>query len=50
MSENWGGHEPKAAAWRPHKAKAMCFTTLEAIGKALSCRPEAIQEYAEDGE
>jgi putative transcriptional regulator len=31
------------------KAKAIRFTTLEAICKALDCQPGDILEYADDG-
>ena len=33
-----------------NKAKAVRFTTLEAICKALSCQPGDILEYVEDEE
>lgn len=33
-----------------NKAKAIRFTTLEAICKALKCQPGDILEYAEDEE
>lgn len=33
-----------------NKAKAVRFTTLEAICKALRCQPGDILEYVEDGE
>ena len=33
-----------------NKAKAIRFTTLEAICKALDCQPEDILQYVDDGE
>lgn len=33
-----------------NKARAIRFTTLEAICKALNCQPGDILEYVEDGE
>ena len=33
-----------------NKAKAIRFTTLEAVCKALNCQPGDILEYVEDGE
>lgn len=33
-----------------NKAKAVRFTTLDAICKALRCQPGDILEYVEDGE
>jgi len=33
-----------------NKAKAMRFTTLNAICKALDCQPGDILEYVDDGE
>lgn len=33
-----------------NKAKAIRFTTLEAVCKALKCQPGDILEYVEDGE
>ena len=35
---------------KTNKAKAVRFTTLEAICKALSCQPGDILEYVEDEE
>ena len=33
-----------------NKAKAVCFSTLEAICKALDCQPGDILEFVPDGE
>ena len=33
-----------------NKAKAIRFTTLEAVCKALKCQPGDLLEYVEDGE
>lgn len=33
-----------------NKAKAIRFTTLEAVCKALNCQPGDILEYVEDGD
>jgi putative transcriptional regulator len=48
LAEIIGITTPNLSVLKSGKAKAIRFSTLEAICKALECQPADILEYAED--
>ena len=50
LAERVGITPANLSILKNNKAKAVRFTTLEAICKALSCQPGDILEYVEDEE
>jgi putative transcriptional regulator len=49
LAEKIGITLPNISVLKTGKARAVRFSTLEAICKALSCQPGDILEYAADG-
>ena len=48
LAEKIGITQANLSILKTGKAKAVRFSTLEAIGKALDCQPGDILEYQED--
>lgn len=48
LAEAIGINEPNLSILKSNKAKAIRFSTLEAICKTLQCQPGDILEYRED--
>ena len=48
LAEKIGITQANLSILKTGKAKAVRFSTLEAIGKALDCQPGDILEYKED--
>lgn len=49
LAEIIGMTEANLSIFRSGKARAVRFTTLEAICRALDCQPGDVLEYVEDG-
>lgn len=49
LAEIIGITEANLSIFRSGKARAVRFTTLEAICRALDCQPGDVLEYVEDG-